>query len=76
MGRGFLKLMVAGVLAMLSLIPVVGPVFLVLSGLWVLWAAFLIVTGLIDYIKEISDPDHEAPNYDMVDAPSHKGGAG
>ena len=68
MGRGFLKLMVAGVLWMLSLIPVIGPVFLVLAGLWVLWAAFLIVTGLIDYIKELSDPDHEAPNYDMVDA--------
>lgn len=68
MGRGILKLMVAGVLWMLSLIPVVGPVFLVLAGLWALWATFLIVTGLIDYIKEISNPDHEAPNYDMVDA--------
>ena len=60
--RGLLKFLVAFVLAMLSLIPVVGYLFAALAIVWVLWGSLLIILGVVDYFSAVSGEDADSPD--------------
>ena len=62
LSRGLLKFLVAFVLAMLSLIPVVGYLFAALAIVWVIWGSLLIILGVVDYVGAIKSQDADSPD--------------